>query len=564
MMMRFLHMPLIAVLLLSAVANVSAQSRLSGGIRGVVRDDARNPVIGALVRLLPAEAPDQAVKTLRTGADGTYLAKNLTPGVYRVRAEARGFLPVAQVIEIKPQVILSFDFELRRTGTLAEQREDREDYRWSVRASRRHVLRFNKNGEVDARFALRIPDGRWRGHALIAGGVWGGDRRRASAGRTMSVALAQELSPWLSLALAAHTNGLEGYPGRWEMELSTRPRTTHRVNAAIAMTGWRATSEYALEAHRLELRIADRWEIIPALSAIYGLDLRRTSVQGRAFWDALPRLGVHWTVTERTRIRADLSPFALHNAQADLAHGGVALPASYPVRPRLRNDGRVLSEGHHWHISLERVLGDHRKIEIAVFQSAVPSSDASPLPARRDHARSASEMDARHGIRVLYTHPLGDTVRATIGYAFGYERSPHPEERWNALLARDFHLLAGRVDAMLTRTRTRLAAHFRAVRGSGAIEADPFYNISPHILSALTAPLWERSEDPLSLPLLDPGLTVVIAQELPNLAFLPGRWEAIIEARNVIAWPHHAHAEGHPLLLVRAPRSIRGSLALRF
>ncbi len=552
----------VAILLLSAVVSVPAQSRLSGGIRGIVLDDAGNPVIGAIVRLLPAEASGQPVKTVRTGMDGTYLAKNLTPGMYRVRAEARGFLPVAQVIEIKPQVILSFDFELRRTGTLAEQREDREDYRWSVRASRRHVLRFNKNGEADERFVLRAPEGRWHGHALIAGGIWGGDRKRASAGRTLSVVLAQELSPWVSLALAAQTNGLVGYPGRWEMELSTRPWAAHRVNVAIAVTEWRAASEQVLEARRLELRVSDLWRILPALSMTYGLDLQRTSTPGRTSWDVLPRLGMHWTITPQTRIRADFSPFALHNAQADLTRDGLVLPVPYPVRPQLRNDGRAVSDGHHWRIGLERTLGDRRKIEIAVFQSAVPSNDASLLPARNDRNQPASEMESQHGIRVFYTHPLGDAVRATIGYAFGYERPQHL--RWNALSARDFHLLSGRVDATLTRTRTRVAAHFRAVRGSGGGGADPFYNIPSHILSALTAPLWEKPEDPLYLPLHDPGLTVVIAQELPSLAFLPGRWEAIIEARNLIAWPQQTPTDGKALLLVRAPRLIRGSLALRF
>ncbi|GBC77566.1 hypothetical protein HRbin08_01045 [bacterium HR08] len=533
---------------------------------GFVLDEAGNPVIGAIVRLLPANTSDQPVKTLRTGTDGKYLVKNLAPGPYRVRAEARGFLPVARLIEIKPQVILSFDLELRRTDTLAERRQDRDDYRWAVRASRRHVLRFNKNGEMGERVAVGFADGQRRGHVIITSGSLRGDRRRAASGGAMNLALAQELSPRLALAIAAQTMGWRGYPGRWEMEAVAQPFTSHRLNAAIATIEWRAAPEWPHETRRLAFRIADQWDVAPMLSLIYGLDVQRTRAQGLASWETLPRLGLRWAPTEHTRIKADFS--SLQEAHTDLTRGSPALPAPYPAWPHLHSDGRPMDGGYHWQVGLERALGEQHKLEIAIFQNASPRDGMLRAMGQAGHGAGvfSAGIESRHGFRLLYSCPIGDSVRATVGYAFGAERSSPSEKTVGALSPRDFHLLAGRVDAILARTRTRVVAHFRAARGWSATDADPFYSLPSHVLSILTALVWEQpSEDGLPhLPSLDPGLTLVIAQELPSVAFLPGRWEAIIEARNLIAWPQNARAEGSGLLLVRAPRSIRGSLALRF
>jgi len=558
--------PIVLVLLLTLWGmpeSALSQARSFGGITGLVRDEAGNPIIGAIVRLLPADAPSQPLKTSRTDMEGKYLVKRLAPGVYRVRAEARGFLPVAQVVEIKPQVLLSFDFELRRTETLAERRQDRDDYRWAVRASRRPVLRFNKQGEAPEHFTARVPEGRWRGQAIVTSGFF----PRPSAGSAMNLAFLQEIGPRLELGVAAQTNGFGGYPGRWEIGALTRPLPTHYLKTVIAVTEWRAASEAprALEARRLELRIADQWHLLPGLSLIGGVDVQRTTTRGHGFWGVAPRFGVRWSATDHMRIKANFLPFTIQDAQTDLTSEGRMLPASYPIPPQVRNDGRVGDEGHHWHIGVERTLGGTQTIEIAVFQSAIPTSDAFPSAVRETRDGNAREGGSQHGVRVLYTRSLGGTMRATVGYAFGHKR-PHPAEALRAAAQGDFHLFAGRVDATLVRTRTRVAAHFRAGWGWTVTESDPFYNLSPEVLSLLIASLGEKpmEEGVPSLPLLDPGVTLVIAQELPTFAFLPGRWEAIIEARNVIAWVHNAGADGNALVLVRTPRLIRGSLAVRF
>lgn len=562
-MMRSVSIAIVLMVLLLAFGGVSesafSQGRPFGGLAGLVLDEAGNPIIGAIVRLFPADAPTQPAKALRTDMEGRYIVKKLAPGVYRVRAEARGFLPVAQVVEIKPHVLLTFDFELRRTETLVQRRSDRDDYRWTVRASRRPVLRFNKNGEADQRLIARSSEGRPSGRMTLTSGLV---HRRLSGG-TMTLALAQEIGPGLQWAVAAQANGRGEYPGRWEMGLFAEPFATHHLATMIAATEWRTDSEapQALKARRLEFRIADRWHVLPELVLIGGVDVRRTSVQDRVLWRAAPRFGARWAVTDRVRITTNLLSVTAHDAQTDLTREGPTLPALYPTRPVVRSDGRLGDEGRHWDLGFERALGESQAIEIAVFQSATPSRDGAPsmIRAARDDGES------RHGVRILYTRSVGEAVRATVGYAFG-QRRPSPVEGVGAIAHGDFHLLAGRVDATLARTRTRVVAHFRAGRGWTAADSDPFYNVSPDVLSLLIAPLWEKptEEGIPSLPLLDPGVTVVIAQELPTSAFLPGRWEAIIEARNLIAGSYTACSDGNALALVRAPRLVRGSLAVRF
>lgn len=534
------------LVLLGASGYAFSQSRPRGGVTGFVLDEAGNPVIGAIIRLLPVDSPAQPVKTLRTGMDGKYVAKNLAPGAYRLRAEARGFLPVAHIVEIKPQLVLSLDMELRRTGTLAEQREDREDYRWAVRASRRHVLRFNRNGEVAETFQVPIPQGQWRGHIQWVSGTLTAGRTRARWGSTMTFALVQEFSPHGSWAWAGQVNPLGGYPGRWEMELSAKPETAHHLTAAVALTRWERDPETpnASDLQSLTLRVADHWMSTAHLLVTYGVDLQRTHFRGRTFWEVSPRLGLRWAATERMRIKAAFLPWSLAEAQTDLTPGSPRLLAPYPIRLRLHPNGQATDGGRQWQIGVERALGEHQKIELALFTQ----SEGAPIDPKGQ--RLSRKAQSRHGLRVLYTRSLGNSLQATIGYAAGQGEIPEG----------GFHVLAGRLDAAIVRTRTRLTVHFRTATNAG----DPFYTTPPDVLSVLIAPVGERSwdQDFSTLPLLDPGVTLVIAQELPTLAFLPGRWEAILEARNVIAWPHCA--SGDSLLLVRAPLLIRGSLALRF
>jgi hypothetical protein len=64
----------------------------------------------------------------------------------------------------------------------------------------------------------------------------------------------------------------------------------------------------------------------------------------------------------------------------------------------------------------------------------------------------------------------------------------------------------------------------------------------------------------------DPYLNLFIRQPLPMASFLPGKMEAVVDLRNLLAQGYVpvVGRDGHTLYLVQSARSLRGGLAFNF
>jgi hypothetical protein len=104
----------LAIILIAAVA-ASAQSEL-GTLSGVVRDQAKNPLAGAVVTATKLD--DSTTRTTISGLDGYYQILNVAPGMYSVMAEKEGMAQVVvsslQISADKPAVA---DFVLVPSNT---------------------------------------------------------------------------------------------------------------------------------------------------------------------------------------------------------------------------------------------------------------------------------------------------------------------------------------------------------------------------------------------------------------------------------------------------------------
>jgi hypothetical protein len=149
------------------------------------------------------------------------------------------------------------------------------------------------------------------------------------------------------------------------------------------------------------------------------------------------------------------------------------------------------------------------------------------------------------GARVMYQRQLTSFLTGMVGYSFGQgqrwveEQMNDPSQLFQTAA---FQVLSIRLDANVTRTRTRISSTYRLGGQDAAFAIDPFYG---------------------RLDTHEPNLNVVVTQEIPNLGLLPGRWEASVDARNLLDQQDGVTTEGRTLL-TQTSRTIRGSVSVRF
>ena len=64
----------------------------------------------------------------------------------------------------------------------------------------------------------------------------------------------------------------------------------------------------------------------------------------------------------------------------------------------------------------------------------------------------------------------------------------------------------------------------------------------------------------------DPYLSIFIRQPLPGTSFIPGKMDALLDIRNLLAQGYvpAVGQDGRPVYIMQAARSLRGGLAFSF
>ena len=87
-----------------------ASSHAAGAISGVIVDERGNTLAGARIFVLGAN------KGATTGADGTFIIRDVPAGIYKVRARNLGVAPMERTVSVRPDCTtsISFTFEMSR------------------------------------------------------------------------------------------------------------------------------------------------------------------------------------------------------------------------------------------------------------------------------------------------------------------------------------------------------------------------------------------------------------------------------------------------------------------
>ena len=554
---------------------------------GTVRDEAGQPLIGAIVALLEPQSRGRELQSVKTDLKGRFSAA-VAPGAYRLRATAEGFSAMLTRINLDGSGRMTYDIALRRTNTLVQKRGDSDDYRWIARSVPRHVLNLRPNiptsVEPDASevrsdsFVRRQPSFHGITQLMAAQSSFPGVGPNYFG---LNFAVSGSLDGNIEMAVIGQRGTGQLAPQRLMAIASMRTSDQHKMTASIGYGQTFVGGSTLRNNRRSAIRPTEsggtttldqvsvaalgEWQAAPQFLLIYGLDyssfIGSTSRQQES---VLPRLAIQYSPVGNLHLKAAVTPgrvlsrqtieeFKTENIQTtlDLMAPEVSLNGAAPRLDRSRR----------YETGIEKVFRDgNSAIEASAFYDLISGHgvgvmalplEVSPLMEaafqRIAHQVTAMNGAARGG-RILYRHHLGSHLTATFGYSAGggtqFRRHLGENIRPGDIFRNGlFQVATAKLDLDLTeRTGTRVSTVLRFSPRAVVFAIDPFAG---------------------RLGVYDPNINIYVTQELPSFG-LPVQWEAIVDLRNLLNQTTALDEGSVQLLATRNSRTIRGGLAFRW
>ncbi len=556
---------LVTVLLMLALPAAAAPK--NGTISGYVKNAAGVPQMGAVVEVFTS--PLSQALTVYTDARGFFSAAELQPGTYNVKVSAPSFLPsLRENVNLRAGASLLVNITL---NTLFEAIQllprrtplgDDEDWKWTLRsAANRPILRVveegplvvvsRSNGSEDRVLKARV--------AFMAGA----DAEGFGGSSDVSTRFALERSLFTSGTLSLGGSvGYGGSPGG-VLRASYAHQLENGSTPEIALTVRRlATSDSAAHNAALQalaLSLADSTTIADFIDLRFGSEFQTIQFMGRVnafrpFGSVDVHLGPDTVVGYQY---ATSEPNLRHvkgydTAPADLSESGphVSLVGSQPVLERAR----------HQEISVSRRFGD-TSFQMAAFTDRIAdvaltgagdifdADDLLPDVYSNTFTYNASSLDT-NGLRLVVQRKITPTLTATFNYSYGGaldlgESTVSWASLRDSMVLKRRHAVGGKLSGVTPGSHTRWLASYKWTSGRVLNPVDAF-NGSPGQM--------------------DSYLNIFLRQPIPGTGFLPGKVEALVDVRNLLAQGYVPvmGRDGRTLYLVQSARSVRGGVAFVF
>jgi hypothetical protein len=551
-----------------------------GAIAGYVKDSSGAPQMGAVVEVFISAA--RVGTTVFTDSRGYYLADNLPAGTYQVKVTAAAsFLP-----SLREDILLRSGAHLiinLTVNTLADalkimparrsDAEESDDWHWTLRsATNRPILRVlekdkdssdsqslvvvsHKNSEQGSDRAVKASV------AFMAGAEAGGF---GSAG-DMTTAFALEKSLFSSGTLSFNGNigASAGDPtGVLRASYSHNFGDTSRPTFTVTYRHFAApgvavqNSPYAA----VQMSSSDSMTLAGFIDLNYGADL-----QSMEFAKRVTALRPHGSVD------VHLSPnllveyrYATSEPDTRTAKGFDTAPAdlseSGPRMALLNGQPEVERAAHH-ELSVSRRMGN-TSVQLAAFLDHVrnavltgagnPSSysdDVLPDVYSGTFSYGYGPGVSSAGARVVVQRKISDDLTATVDYSTGQAIVAEAPTDWQVLAqtlsTSRQHSVGTKLYGHIPATGTRWIASYKWTSGNAISSVDAF-NASPGQT--------------------DPYLSLFIRQPLPGTSFIPGKMDALLDLRNLLAQGYVPvmGQDGRTIYMVQSARSLRGGLAFTF
>lgn len=546
-----------------SAAPVPAERRAAnlGTLKGIVRDNSGSPIADATVAIFRL-GTSKLLKQVRSAADGSFIAKVL-PGTYTVLAVAQGFNPVTlSEVAIDGQAVMTYGFKLERAGggnTLPEKRLDRNNPKWLIRSGQTsRSIYQNSEGSLSVETETADTDAgddtaekAGRPSQSVVETYFAGSQNGNFSGVNFATLI--PLSGDAEVVFIGQT-GTGAAPQRFESRLKFRPSNNHQVtlNGAVGKLGFIPTEGGQKTLGEISLQAVDEWKIREGVILVFGVDYARF-IGAASDFSISPRIGFQLDLNQKTRFRSALTtqtePRTWSQA-VDLENSQVAFREAAAVddfivagtAPKMNRSTRL-------EFGLERVLDNRSTVEANFFLDTTFARgigfSSMPLDSGGEFSEfTGNQQGTAQGMRLVYSRRLSGKFRAGGGYSFGRGQSVSEQAVTNpSELFRDsyFQTFFGQLEADF-KTGTSVKTIFRLSPAATVFAIDPFQG---------------------RLAIYDPGLSVLVAQNLPTLG-LPFRAEARVDARNLFDFRTGVTGAEGSLKFNGQRRSLRGGILVRF
>jgi len=530
---------LVAGILLSPLSAVAGNTLAS--ITGRVQDSSGTPVAGAMVIAIAASPilPDRIALTDKSGG---FSIANLFAGQYSVKVSMPRFLPAwRQGIQLNAggTAVLTVNLQnaldvVRRA--VAGDRSQSDDIVWTLRSSRstQPVLRLLESTQKQP-IKLLGPD--YTGYFQVySKSVETSSGTTEGVGSQFSVTM--PLDPSSKINVHGQYNDSPVLPRGIGASYDFVPATRHRAVVGLdvrqgALFGDPIQTDSLRE---VQVKYAEDFQWTDRLVFNYGAQAGRVgTVAGTTY--LRPKFGISWVPERRTTIT--LSGSSQAPAQLDDSVRG----KEYYDRTIFVPPG--LERYAHGEVGATHLFTNGLEIRAAAFRDRTETE-----------ALFVSTPEGSHGILLLDTGNLpSDGVRvdlnrqfrnfeAGVGYTsvYGVGINNHAatfEEMRNELVRKRFQSVAARFKADVDATQTEITAVYRWASAFSASRLDPYQQVFEYN---------------------DPTLSLSIAQNLPTWRMLPGKVQAILDARNLLD-----QSFGGPRTQIgQYPRLVKGGINIKF
>ena len=537
----FLTKSVVAVsLLLLLPFAVSAANDLAA-ITGRVHDSAGTPIVGALV-IVAAASPIIPERVALTTTDGSFSIPNLFAGQYTVKISMPQFLPaLKQGIQLNAggTAVLTVNLQnaldvVRRA--VSHEKTKSDDIVWTLRSSR------------TTQPVLRIADTSQQGlpNKTTIGPDYSGYFQVYSKSVDTASGTTQGVGSQFAVTVPLDTNSRVTVRGNYnEARMQPRgfgaaydfvPRIHHKTEIAmnIRQGALLADPIQAEVSREIQVKYGDDFQWSDHFVINYGAEAGRAGTVGGSSY-VRPRFSASWVPDSRTTFTFGMSSQA-PAAPDDPIRGKEYFDRTLYIPPALEHYS-------HSEAGITRIVSETTEVSAAVFRDRTDTEalfSSSPLG-----QASIVVLDTRNlptqGLR-LHVNRQFRNFEAGIGYTAAEgiglaESQPGPLQ--DQLVRHQFQVVAARFKARFDATQTEITSVYRWNSGLSPVRLDPYQRLEEYN---------------------DPSLSLSLAQNLPGWRMLPGRVQAIVDARNLL----NQYLKSKDSQFVQYPRLVKGGISIRF